>query len=822
MLSILPALRSIFRGFRRSPGFVLLTVLTLGVGIGANAAIFSVVHAVLIRPLPYAEPERIVAVWHTAPGLNMTQFEQSDATYVLYRKHNRVLEDLAIYWDGSVTLTGGDEPARLRASGATASMFHVLRVPAAVGRTLQEADEKPGAEPVVVLSHGLWRQRFGRDRSLIGKVLRIDGVPRRVVGVMPAAFHFPEPETELWIPMTIDPAKLEAGDFNYEAIGRLRPGVTPARAARELSDLVWRIPEESPSSQITRGMIESAKLAVLVHPLRDDIVGDIQRILWVLLGSVGVILVIACANVANLFLVRAEGRQREVAVRTALGGSRGDIARLFLSESVILALLGGALGLALAAAGVRLLASLRPAGLPRLDEIAVNGTVLAFTMGLSILSGLLFGLFAVLRYGRPELVASLKDGGRGGTAGRERHRARNALVVVQVALALVLLVCAGLMAESFQRLRNVNPGIDPRGVLTLSLSLPETEYKDATARALFVRGLLEKVRALPGVTAAGTVSVLPLSNGGSNSGFSFEDFPLPPDAVPPILGSRYASPEYFQTLGIPLIEGRLFQPLDPNRRSDEILVSQALAQRFWPGRSALGKRLVQGLSDSKSWHTIVGVVGSVREDGLEQDPKQSVYYPVLRTLDDDDAPAAGSPSDFTLVVRGRVDPTALVAPVRAAIRSLDPNLPVARTRPMTEVVADSMARTSFTMLLLAIAAAVALLLGAIGIYSVIAYIVSQRTREIGVRMALGAKREDVEKMVLRQGFLLAVTGVAVGLAGALAVTRLLRALLFGVSTLDPTTFVSVPVLLALVALLASWLPARRAASVDPLEAIRYE
>jgi predicted permease len=822
MPSIPQTLRSIFRGFRRSPGFVFLTVLTLGVGIGANAAIFSVVNAVLIRPLPYPEPERIMAVWHTAPGLGMDQFEQSDATYVLYRKHNKTLEDLGIFWDGSVSLTGGQEPVRLRASGATASVFHVLRASAAAGRTLQEADEKPGAEPVAVLSQELWRRRFGGDPGWIGKTLRIDGVTRRVVGVMPASFHFPEPETELWVPMTIAPNNLQGGNFNYNAIGRLRPGVTPARAARDLSALVWRIPEESPKSQITRGMIESAKLAVLVHPLRDDLVGDVQRILWVLLGSVGVILVIACANVANLFLVRAEGRQREVAVRTALGGSRRDIARLFLSESVALALLGGALGLALAAAGVRLLVSLRPEGIPRLDEIGVDGAVLAFTVGLSLLSGLLFGLFAVLRYGTPELVASLKEGGRGGTAGRERHRARNALVVVQVALALVLLVCAGLMTKSFWRLRNVDPGLDPRGVLTLALSLPDTDYKDAPARARFVQRLLEQVQALPGVVAAGTVNNIPLNGGGSTSTYSFEDIPLPPDTVPPILGTRYTSPQYFQAMGIPLLEGRLFQPLDPARRSDEVIVSQALAQRFWPGRSALGKRLAQGLGKGNAWHTVVGVVGSVRDDGLDNKPTESIYYPMLRTVDTDDTDVEGTPSDFYLIVRGRVDPAALAAPVRGAIRTLDPNLPVARLRLMTDIVALSMARTSFTMLLLAIAAAVALLLGSVGIYGVIAYIVSQRTREIGVRMALGAKRQDVETMVLRQGLTLTITGVALGLASSLVLTRLMRALLFEVSPLDPTTFTSVPLLLALVALLASWLPARRAASIDPLEAIRYE
>jgi predicted permease len=822
MLSIPPSLRSLLRGFRRSPGFVLVAVLTLGLGIGANAAIFSVVNAVLIRPLPYPEPERVMAVWHTAPGLGMPQLEQSDASYVLYRKHNRVLADFGIYWTGSLSLTGGQEPERLVASGVTGSVFSALRIPPALGRTVQEIDERPGAEPVVVLSDALWRRRFGADRGVLGRSLRIDGVPRRVVGVMPAGFGFPQQDVDLWVPMTIDPAKLNGGNFNYDAIARLRPGVTPERAARELSALVWRIPEEIPDAAINRGMIEQAKLAVLVHPLRDDVVGDIERVLWVLLGSVGVILLIACANVANLFLVRAEGRQREVAVRSAIGASRGAIARLFLAESLALALAGGAVGLALAAVGVRLLVALRPEGIPRLDEIGVDGPVLAFTFGLAVLSGLLFGLFAVLRYGAPHLAASLKEGGRGGTDGRERHFARNVLVVVQVALALVLLVGAGLMGKSFWRLRNVDPGFDPRSALALSLSLPETDYKDAGANALFIVRLLERVRAVPGVTAAGIVTNLPLSGGGSTSGYNVEDFPLPPDTVPPILGTRFASPEYFQAMGIPLLEGRLLRPIDPQRPSDEVVVSRALAERFWPGKSALGKRLTQGMVADGGWHTIVGVVGSVRDDGLEKKATETVYFPVLRTSKEAGTADEWVPRSFSLVVRGSVDPTRLVAPVRAAVWSLDRNLPVGRVRTVQEVAERSMARTSFTMLLLGIAAAVALTLGSVGIYGVIAYIVSQRTREIGVRMALGARREDVARMVLRQGLAVALLGVGCGLAVALWVTRLLRALLFDVSPFDPLTFTAVPLLLAVVALLASWLPARRAARVEPLEAIRYE
>ncbi|HEV2856531.1 MAG TPA: ABC transporter permease [Thermoanaerobaculia bacterium] len=825
MSSLLAPFRSLARELSRHPGFLLVAVFTLAVGIGANAAIFSVVNAVLIRPLPYPEPERLVAVWHTAPGLNMDLFEHSDASYVLYRGSNKVLEDLGIYWEGSVTLTGGETPERVDASGATGSVFSVLRVRPVLGRTIEAADEKPGAEKVVVISHGLWRRRFGGDPKALDATLKIDGVPTRIVGVMPPDFRFPEAGTELWLPMTIDPAKLEAGDFNYEAIGRLRPGVTPDQAARDLSALVWRIPEEFPGAQISRGMIESARLAVLVHPLRDDVVGDVQRILWVLLGSVGCILLIACANVANLLLVRAEGKQREVAVRTALGARRADVLRLFLGESVALSLVGALLGLALAAAGVRLLVSLRPQGIPRLDEIGVDGAVLAFTLGVGLLAGFLCGALAALRYGAPDLVPALKEGGRGGTAGRGRHFARQVLVVIQMALALVLLVGSGLMVKSFWHLRGVDPGFDPRGVLTVRLNLPEAEYKDAFATARFVQQLLEKVRAVPEVVSAGTVNNLPLGGGNSNSGYAFEDFPLKPDEVPPILGTRFASPGYFEAMGIPVIEGRIFERLDPAKRSEEVVVSEALARRFWPGRSALGKRLQPGFGKGKNWYTIVGVVGSVRDDGLDEKPHESIYFPVLRQRSNDEENGSDPewvPRSFCLVVKGRVDPASLTARVRQAVWSIDPNLPLAQVHPLQEVVSLSMARTSFTMLLLVIAAAVALLLGTVGIYGVISYVVTQRTREIGVRMALGAARRDISRMVLREGAVITLVGIGIGLAGALALTRLMLALLYDVSPTDPATFAAVPVLLAAVALFASWMPARRAAAVEPLEAIRYE
>ncbi|HKH44817.1 MAG TPA: ABC transporter permease [Thermoanaerobaculia bacterium] len=820
MLTALASFRTTARALRRAPGFFLIVIFTLAVGIGANAAIFTAVNAVLLQPLPYPEPERIMGVQHTAPGLGMETVEMSDGTFFVYRRDNRSFEDLGIYWDSSVTLTGGETPERVRASGATAGVFGVLRRPPALGRTVQEGDERPGAEPVAVLSDGLWRRRFGGDPQVVGTMLKVDGVSTRIVGVMPPGFHFPSAEIELWMPMTIDPANLQVGSFNYDGIGRLRPGVAPERAARELSELSVRV-TDLPNAIIDREMMRTARFGVLVHPLRDDIVGDVALVLWLVLGSVGIILLIACANVANLFLVRAEGRQREVAVRSALGATRWSIARLFLEESIALSLAGGAVGLALAAAGVRVLVAMRPENLPRLEEIALNGTVLAFTVGVSLLSGLLVGLLAALRYGRPDLIPALKEGGRGGTVGRERLLARNALVVVQMALSLVLLVGAGLMVKSFWRLREVSPGLDPKNVLTIRLNLPESEYATPQAPARFVVQLLEKVQALPGVESAAITTLLPLSGGGSNNGHVIEDHPILPGGLPEVLACRWVSPSYFETMRIPLLQGRLFDRLDPDKLATEAVVSQALAEHYWPGQNPLGKRLAQGVGATHpEWSTVVGVVGSVRENGLNEQPVETVYYPQQpqRDFQGDVTISRG----ITLVVRSAGDPQKLAAPVRDAVWSLDPNLPLSQVRTMDEVAERSMVRTTFTMFLLVTAAIVALVLGSVGIYAVISYVVSQRTREIGVRMALGAGRGDISRMVLKEGLGLALAGIGLGLLGAFAVTRLLMALLFDVSPTDPLTFAVVPALLATIALFASWVPAQRAASVAPLEAIRSE
>ncbi|MES1243843.1 MAG: ABC transporter permease [Acidobacteriota bacterium] len=827
---LMTSIRATARGFRKSPGFLVLTALTLALGIGATAALFTVVNAVLIRPLPYPEPERVTYIQMSAPGMGLDDTQMSDAVYLMYRRENKVLEDMGLYWDGAVTLTGDQEPERVGSAGLTPSVFGILRVPPALGRTFIEEDGKPGAEPVTILSQGLWKSRFGGDRKVVGSKIQVDGVSRTVVGVMPESFRFPNTDAQLWLPMVIDPAKLASGNFNYSALGRLKPGVPYERASKELSALVWRLTEAMGDNGISREMIEQAKLSVTAKPLRNQVVGDIERTLWLLLGSVGLILLIACANVANLFLVRAEGRQREVAVRTAVGASRWEIARVFLGESLALSGLGGIVGLGLAAAGVRFLIALQPQGIPRLEEIGVDATVVAFTALVSVLAGLLIGAFAALRYGSPDLVPALKDGGRGGTVGKARHRARQVLVVVQVALALVLLVGAGLMIRSFWRLASVDPGIDPKGVLTVRLSLPATEYDTTTRAAQLYAQLLEKVRGLPGVEKAGTTSILPLSNNNSMSSHMIEDHPLPKNSLPPMLGTRFASPGYFEAMGIPLLEGRSFERIDPAQAEDGVVVSRAVAQHYWPGKSALGKRLTQGGPGETitKWFTVIGVAGDVREQGLHEKPVEAVYYPVRRmNPDNGGGGSAGGewvPRELALVVKAKpgVDPAGLVGGVRQAVWSIDPKLPLARVQTMEKVVERSMARTSFTMLLLGIGAAVALLLGAVGIYGVISYIVSQRTQEIGVRMALGAQRGDVSGMVIKEGLALALLGIGSGLAVSFAVTRLMKALLYEVSATDPATFAAVPLLLALVALLASYVPARRAAGVEPLEAIRYE
>lgn len=816
----------VIRRLLRSPSFTLVAVLTLALGIGANTAIFTVVNSVLIRPLPFPRQDRLLAVNFTAPGMEVELVPHSQATSLLIAEENRVLDDFGVFSGTALNLTGDGEPERVPALAVSQATLPLMGAVPRLGRLTHADDHLPGAPSVAILSHQLWERRYGGDPSIVGRTIQVNDSPFQVVGVLQEDFEFLLEEGEMFIPTRFDPVAPDEGSFNMPGIGRLKAGMD-LEAARADVDRIIRLMPERYSGEISQAMLDQIGFAPSLTPLKAQLTGDVSRTLWILLASVGILLLIACSNVANLFLVRAEGRQREVSVRTALGASGGDVARFFLLESLILGVLGGLVGLALAWGGARFLVRMGPENLPRLQEIGLDLNAVLFTVGISLLAGLIFGLFPVLRYRNPDLATGLKEGGRGGSAGRERHRARNTLVVAQMALALLLLVGSGLMLRSFQALRSVDPGFGPEGVLTLRITLPDATYPDTESRVAFHDQLLDRISRIPGVTSAGAGAQIPMGGGMNRSGTVFEDHPIGPDQIPDIIETNYVTAGYLETLEMELLEGRTLSPFDLRDRTGAVVVTRALAQQFFPGQSALGKRLSQSidfseegaLSEGQGWQTIVGVVDDVRTMAMNQEPGPVLFFPLAQVRGDS---LTRAPSSLAYVVKGSGDPLGLLPAVQEAIWARNPNLPIADIMTMDRVVRDSMARTSFTMVLLGIAALVALLLGTVGIYGVISYVVTQRTRELGIRMALGAQDTAVAGMVLRQGAVLAATGIAVGLTVALGLTRLMEALLFGVSSTDPLTFVAVPAVLAGVALLASWLPARRASRTDPVEALRAE
>ena len=822
MTSAVREIRYAWRRLRRAPAFAITATLTLALGIGATTAVFTVVNAVLLRPLPYERSEDLVDLSHSLQLSGINQVRQSDATFLLYRRTSRSFSGIGAYSNGAVSLDsdagrGGTDAERASAGFMTADVLRVLRVSPLRGRNFLESEDRPNGNRVVLIGERLWKRRYGSDPNIIGRHIAVDGVSREVVGVMREDFRFPVADAELWLPLAFDPAKTEPAGFNFSAVGRLAPNVTPTAAAAELSRILPRVVTEFPS-MLSPSMLEQAHMRATVTPLRDVIVGDIGPVLWVVLGTVGFVLLIACANVANLFLVRAEARQKELAVRAALGAERGELLVPLAMEGALLALAGGAIGLALAVPGVRLLQSLgNGIDIPRLAEVGVDGRVLAFTLAATVVAALGFSLLPMLRVGTMRLVTALKDLGRSATVGRERHRARMALVVSQVALALLLLAGSGLMARSFARLRAVNPGFDPTNVLTFRIATPDARYRTPADRYRLYENVETALRALPGVRSAGGTSWLPLADVDHDNGAIWvEDHPTPQGTVPPVHDQVNATTGYFTAMSIPLLSGRWFSTIDPTRPPLEALVSRSFAQRYWKNESPIGKRIHAGPTDQ--WHTIIGVVGDVRIEGLDQEPPQTVYFP---TIDSQDT-TLYTPSAFTFVVRASGNPEALTAAVRGVLRELAPAVPIFSAQPMSAVVTRASARTSFTLLMLGIASGAALLLGAVGIYGVISYMVSLRTREIGVRMALGAAPAEIGRMVSRQGLTMAATGVAIGLIAALLLTRYLRALLFEVSPTDPLTLGGVSLALLVVALAASWLPARRAARVEPAVALRAE
>ena len=817
-------IRTTLRRLARTPGFTVVSILTLGLGIAGTTAAFSVVNAVLLRPLPYRDPERLVQLWHTAPGLNMTRIEQSDASYIQYHdKATKSFESVASYQTRAASLTGGQEPERVPSATVTATFLPTLGVRPALGRNFTDDEDRPGGPQVAILSDALWRRRYGGDPAMVGKTIQIDGTTREVVGIMPADFHFPEETTELWVPMAVDRANLNTGNFNRNAFARLRPGVTIAAAEAEMQPVLMRLPDDVPG-MMTRAIFDQARIHVTVHPLRDDIVGDIRPILFTVLGTVGFVLLIACANVANLFLVRAEARTKEVAVRSALGASPRSIVTLYLGESLVLSAAGAALGVALAYVTLHALLRLAPAGLPRASEIGIDGASLGVAVLIAALTGVFFTTLPFLRAGRAELTPTLRDGSRGSTSGRERQRVRNAFVVAQVALALVLLVGSGLLARSFQRMRAVDPGFDATNVLTMRLSVPEATYRTTGDISRFYFALMTRLASVPGVQAVGGTSKLPLiDDGSSHNGLWVEDHPIAKDGLPTIHSTASVTQDYFKAMNIPFLEGRTFRDNGSDRASHEVIVARSLARHFWPNESALGKRIKTGGPDA-AWSTIVGVVADVHDEALTKPVDEMVYQPVVSLVQAQagSADTVVAENTMTLAIRTAGDPSSVLPAVRREIWGLDRNLPLVSVRPLSEVVGTAMARTTFTLIMIGAAAGVALLLGAIGIYGVIGYMVSLRTREIGVRMALGAQSHQVRRMVVRQGLVLAVVGVGIGLVGALALARLISSLLYGVTPNDPVTLVAVTATLLVVAAIASWLPAMRAARIDPIEALRAD
>ncbi|HJR63105.1 MAG TPA: ABC transporter permease [Gemmatimonadaceae bacterium] len=809
------------RSLRKQPAFTTAAVLTLALGIGATTAIFGVVNGVLLRPLPFDHPERLVSMGHTTRLAAGVALPQSTGTYLTYRRLNRTMSDIGAYLEEAVNVTAGDMTTRIPAARVTASFFTVLRVPVLLGRVLTPDDELPGRAPVVVVGERFWRGDLGGASSVIGSMLRVDGIPHEIVGVVPEHVRLPSDDTRLWLPLWLDPATNNPFGFSYQALGRLREGVTREAAAADLQQALARMPDffpaAAPGIPMQQVLAEAAPRVVL-RPLRDQVVGDVGGVLWVIFGTICFVLVAACANIANLCLVRAEGRQTELAVRSALGAGRGELLTRFLAEGVILASAGAILGIGVAAGALRLLRGATTVPIPRLAEVRLDETVVLVSVVIAAMVALLTSALPILRVAGRDLTPHLRAGGRGTTRGAGRRTVQRGLVVVQVAMAFVLLAASTLMVRTFVSLRQVPLGFDAEHALTFKTALPVATYRGVMDVYRFYERLTAELEALPGVQSVGITGWLPLSAETVDLNTVWvEGREMPGQEIPPARPVVSASPSYFRSLGIPILSGRVFQGGEPGRVPPEVVVNATLARELWGPqgeREALGRRL--RFLPEEHWLTVVGVAGSVRDAGLGSEPLPVIYMPLgVDAFAGMDSMAVITPRVGTVVVRTAGEPRSAVDAVRRVVRSLDPSLPVFELEPMDARVRRSMARTSFTALLLAIAAAVALGLGAIGLYGVVAYTVGVRRREIGLRIALGSPPTAVSRLLVRQGAVLAAIGAAVGLVTALGVTRVLRALLYGVSATDPLMLGGAVVLLLLVALAASWIPAWRASRVDP-------
>jgi len=815
--------KQVLRRLGRSPVFTAITLITLAAGIGANTAVFSVLEGVLLKPLPYPHSEQLAAVRLTAPGINIKDFELSPSDYFIFREQSTTFQDIGLYQGDSVSVTGTAEPERVDALIVTDGMLPVLGIPPMLGRVFSKADDSPGTPDTAVLTYGYWRRKFGGDPSVIGKTIVVDGKQRQIIGVMPKRFHFLDrSDPAIITPFQFDRNKTNLGNFSYNGVARLKSGVTIEHVNADMArmlPIVMRSFDPPPGFSIK--LFEDAHIGPNAKPLRAEVVGDIGDVLWVLMGSIGMVLLIVCANVTNLMLVRIEGRRQELALRSALGAGWGRIAGELLFESLIIGFLSSVLGLGLAYGALRVLVALAPSGIPRLQEIGIDGTVLLFTLAIAVLASVLFGSIPVLKYAGAHLSTGIREGGRALSQSRQQHRARNVLVVLQVSLALVLLICSGLMIRTFRALTNVNPGFaQPERVQTFRIYIPNTEVKEDERVVRFEQEIQEKIAAIPGVESVSIGTKIPMDNQGWHDPIFVEGRTYAEGELPQLLQFKFMSPGFLKTVQIPLVAGRDFTWEDTYQKLPVAIVSENVAREYWPTPSdAIGKRI--RVSSKDDWREIVGVTGDVYDDGVNQKPTKAAYWPLMMSNFESDTLSVRR--DVAYAIRSRrAGSEALMAAARQAVWSVDLNLPLAEVYTVDYFYRRSLARTSFTLIMLGVAGGMALLLGVVGIYGVIAYSVSQRTREIGIRIALGAQLPTLTGMFVRQGMLLTSIGLVAGLLVSFGAMRLMSSLLFGVKALDPVTYIAVPCGLAATAFLACYLPSRRAAEVDPVEALRAE
>jgi len=818
-------LRQTLRRLSRAPLFTAITLITLAIGVGANTVIFSVVEGVLLKPLPYPHAEQLIGVWHTAPGVGIQDLNMCPSIYFIDREQNTTFQDIGAYNGDAFNVTGAGQPEHVRGLDVTDGTLPILGVTPVAGRLFTRHDDSPGAPQTVLLSYAYWQQKFGGASSAIGRSITLDGKSREIIGVLPEDFHFLDyQDAALIVPFQWDRSKTKLGNFSERAIARLKPGVTMAQAGTDMARLLPIVNRSFPAPEgFSPAIFEKARIAPNLRPLKQDVIGNVGKVLWVLMGSIGMVLLVACANVANLLLVRVEGRRQELAIRSALGAPWARTAADLLFESIVLGLAGSLIGLGLAYAALRALVAAAPTGLPRIHEIGIDIPVLLFTLGLALFTSLLIGSLPIVKFAGRRAASGLREGGRALSQSRERHRARKALVVVQVALALVLLICSGLMIRTFRALMQVSPGfVAPESVQQFRFYIPDTQIPDTQLdRVVHMQEeILDKLAAIPGVSSVSFSTAVPMDGYDSNDLLYAQDHVYREGELPPIRRFKFISPGFFSTLGTHLVAGRDLTWTDTYDKRPVAIISEAFAREYWhDANNALGKKIRVASTDD--WREIVGVAQDVHDDGVDQPAPSAVYWPVLR--DNFEGQKHDVQRGVAFVIRSpRAGSQAFMKEVQQQVWSINPDVPLANASTLGELYTKSMARTSFTLVMLCVAGAMALLLGIVGIYGVISYSVSQRTREIGIRMALGAQRNTLTALFVRQGLLLTGIGIACGLVIAFVAMRLMSSLLFNVSPVDPITYAIITAGVLATAWLACYLPSRRAATVNPVSALRAE